>query len=217
MTKRTSKKLGNVYGKFLLADTQRKNNDTVWIVKCLDCGTEQVKSRHSVEKQITQCENCGNPPKRRNSQGHFRERIYHIYTTMLQRTTNPAKDGFEHYGGRGISVCEDWQNDFMKFYDWSMANGYDETKSIDRIDVNANYCPENCRWVDTVKQANNRRSNKTYTINGKTKTVAEWARIYGVDRSLVYNRLRYKWDIEKALTEPVDCKKHTNKYRMRNK
>ena len=212
MAKRTSKKLGNVYGQFVLIDTYRKNNDTVWVVKCTKCGEVQTKSRHSVEKQITECIKCGNPVIQRNVQGHYKDRIYHIFNLMIQRTTNPLKDGYKYYGGRGISVCEEWKADFMKFYNWSMENGYDETKSIDRIDTNGDYCPENCRWVSMQIQQNNRRNNKRYTINGETKTVADWARVYNISRYIVYNRLRAGWGIETALTKEIDCSKHTKKW-----
>lgn len=208
--KRKSKKIGNTYGQFLLLDTYHEK-DTIWVVRCIKCGKVQEKARHSIEQQTTECVECGKPIKHRNTTGHYNERIRHIYTTMLQRTSNPKKEGYERYGGRGIKVCEEWQDDFQNFYSWAMANGYTDKLTIDRIDVNGDYCPENCRWVDAKTQMNNRRSNKVFTIGGKTKTVAQWAEQYGIDRYTVYNRLRLGWSIERALTEPIDTKKISKK------
>lgn len=211
MQKRKSKKIGNIYGNFVLVDTQRENGETTWYVKCLKCGAVQRKNRHSVEKCVAECDGCGKPVKMRNSQGRHKERIYHIYTTMLQRTGNKNKQGYNRYGGRGIRVCDEWENDFMSFYDWSMKNGYSDEKTIDRIDNDGDYNPENCRWVDGITQANNRRTNRRYTINGETKTVAEWAKVFNLDKYLVYGRLRNGWDIQRSLTKPVDKSKWTKK------
>lgn len=212
MGKRKSKKIGNIYGQFKVIDTYCKNKDTVWIVQCQKCGEIQHKSRHSIEKGITECEKCGNPPKKRKSNGHCRERIYHIYTTMLQRTTNENKQGYERYGGSGIRVCDEWQNDFMKFYNWSIENGYCEMSTIDRIDNKGDYSPQNCRWTDARTQANNRSNNRIISAFGEKNTVAELARKYGANRMLVYQRLNRGWNAEEALTRPVDKSKRSKKY-----
>ena len=132
---------------------------------------------------------------------------------MIQRTTNPNKQGYKDYGGRGIKVCREWLKDFMKFYDWSMSHGYTDKMSIDRIDNDKGYSPDNCRWVDMIVQSNNRRGNKVFEINGSKKTVAELSREYGVDRHLIYNRLRLGWDIKKALSQPVDTSKRSKSWK----
>lgn len=104
-------------------------------------------------------------------------------------------------------MCDEWRNDFMKFYEWSYANGYDENAkthecTIDRIDNDKGYCPENCRWVNQFVQHNNTRSNKYVTVDGKRMTVANASRLYNIDQFLVYNRLRHGWTDERAVKTP---------------
>ena len=108
---------------------------------------------------------------------------------MKGRCGIPGYSGYEHYGGRGISVCDEWKNDFMAFYNWAMENGYTDNLSIDRIDVNGNYCPENCRWADSHTQSNNKRNNRYLEIDGKKKTIAEWAKISGIHPQTITDRI----------------------------
>jgi hypothetical protein len=91
-------------------------------------------------------------------------RQYNVWSGMKERCNNPKSKDYKHYGGRGIKVCDEWLNDFQAFYDWSMANGYRDDLSIDRIDVNGNYEPSNCRWATSKEQANNRRKPKEFPI-----------------------------------------------------
>jgi hypothetical protein len=107
------------------------------------------------------------------------------------------------YGARGIIICEEWRNDFKAFYDWAMSNGYREDLTLDRIDVNGNYCPDNCRWVTSKQQANNRRNTRKLTYNGETHSVSEWADILGIKYTVLNARVHYGWDDERVLTQPV--------------
>lgn len=106
---------------------------------------------------------------------------------MRQRCNNPSHNSYVRYGNRGIFVCDEWLS-FENFRDWALNNGYEEDLSIDRIDVNDGYYPENCRWADSITQQNNRRNNHYVTWGGESHTIAEWARIFGI----TYNALYYK-------------------------
>lgn len=125
------------------------------------------------------------------------------YTHMMERCYKPNCSMYYNYGARGITVCDEWKNDNKKFFEWAMANGYKEGLSIDRIDNEKGYSPDNCRWVTNKVQQNNRRNNIFVEINGERKTVAEWADIYGINRYAVYTRIkRLGWNEVKAITTP---------------
>ena len=122
---------------------------------------------------------------------------------MVQRCMNPKNKGYHNYGGRGIKVCDEWLNDSKAFVEWSLANGYEQGLSIDRIDNDGDYSPENCRWATRKQQSNNTRKNLLLTFNGETHTCAEWADIFGVDRNRFHHRLKQGWDLERILNEPA--------------
>lgn len=126
-------------------------------------------------------------------------RLYRIYWGMKSRCYNKKYLWYNDYGARGIRVCDEWLNDFQVFYDWAINNGYKENLSIDRIDVNGNYEPDNCQWITPKQQARNRRSNKYYTINGETHCLSEWCEILNLNYTTVKARLHYGWSIEKTL------------------
>ena len=117
-----------------------------------------------------------------------KERIYEIWANMKYRCNNKNCVNFKNYGGRGIRVCEEW-NAFENFYKWAIDNEYSDNLTLDRIDVNGNYEPENCRWATWEEQANNRRRNSRITYNGETHTISEWARIKNLSPRLICERL----------------------------
>jgi len=142
--------------------------------------------------------------------GKYNTKLYFTYNNILTRLRNPNHSQYKDYGGRGITMCDEWldkENGFINFYNWAMANGYTEGLTIDRKDVNGNYTPNNCQWVTMKAQGNNRRSNVNYTYGGKTMTAAEWSRHLGGNKDLVYNRIRHGWSEERALTTPAKSKK----------
>ena len=123
---------------------------------------------------------------------------------MKGRCYNPNNNRYKYYGGRGITVCDEWKNDFMAFYDWSITHGWKEGLTIDRIDVNGNYCPENCRWIPLSDQMGNRTNSRYLTFNGETKTLAQWSKISGISSDTISNRLNRGWSVEDALNKPLD-------------
>jgi hypothetical protein len=126
--------------------------------------------------------------------------LYEVWKTMKQRCSNPNHISYKNYGGRGIKVCNEWQQDFTSFYEWSNSNGYKQGLTIDRIDNNGNYCPENCRWVDRIIQANNTRGNKYITINNQTDTLSNWLRHYNLTYDKYYKRIKKGFTEQQALT-----------------
>lgn len=119
---------------------------------------------------------------------------------MISRCYKKYSNNYDIYGGRGISICQEWLDDFMNFYNWAMNNGYSDYLSIDRIDPNGNYCPENCKWSTAKEQANNTRSTVFLTYNGKTKPASEWSKITGISRNTITRRKRSGWTDEECLT-----------------
>lgn len=136
-------------------------------------------------------------------------RLYRVWANMIQRCTNPNNRRYKDYGERGIEICPEWRHDYDVFERWAISAGYDEQAefrdcTLDRIDVNKGYSPENCRFVNNVVKCNNKRNNRVLECNGERHTIQEWARIRGVPDYLIRDRLwKLKWDVEKAIMTPV--------------
>lgn len=141
--------------------------------------------------------------KRRKIHGTSSDSIYHVYYAMLSRCTNPQNKRYSGYGGKGITVCEEWSNSYTSFYEWSMANGWKQGLTIDRIDNNKDYCPTNCRWTTMKVQSNNRSNSKYHTLDGESKTLSQWCDIYGKRYDNVKSRLALGWSLKDALEKPV--------------
>jgi hypothetical protein len=134
-------------------------------------------------------------------------RLYGIWINMKSRCYNPNVKAYARYGGRGITICGEWKNNYRAFDAWARANGYRDDLTIDRIDVNGDYEPSNCRWLTREEQNQNRRNNTVLTFDGERKCLTEWARVQGIGQSVLTNRLKRGWSVEKALTYPVDHRK----------
>lgn len=128
--------------------------------------------------------------------GRSKTRLYKTYYNIRDRCYNPKHRSYCYYGGRGIKMCDEWKNSFNSFEEWSLVNGYDPAlpgalNSIDRIDPNGDYAPDNCRWITMREQAANKRNTIRITINGETHTLPEWAQITGVEYATLHRRFRY--------------------------
>lgn len=187
----------------------------MWECRC-DCGNTVIVRSDSLNDGTTR--SCGCLQKdwikqlgahcehKLTRDGQSRDRLFNIWYLMKYRCENPKSNAYINYGERGLSVCDEWsdnENGYDIFKEWAIKNGYSESSCIDRIDNDKGYSPENCRWVDNYTQANNKRSNRVYTIGDETHTVAEWCRIYDIDKKVVYSRLYRQWDFLKALTTPL--------------
>ena len=133
-------------------------------------------------------------------------RLYNIWDKMKARCNKQNNQDYSRYGGRGITVCPEWLSDFKQFYNWAMNIGYQDNLTIDRIDVNGNYEPSNCRWATIKQQANNRRTSHFITIDNETLSLAEWANKVGLDRSTLQKRIDSGWDEIIAVITPLQTK-----------
>lgn len=131
--------------------------------------------------------------------GKYYTRIYRIYNDMKKRCYNHSMINYKNYGGRGIKVCDEWRNDFMNFYNWAMNNGYTDNLTIERIDVDGNYEPNNCKWITYKEQANNRRNNVHLTYAGKTQTMKQWAEELDIKYSTIVTRHRRGYNDKECL------------------
>lgn len=136
--------------------------------------------------------------------GLKKHKLFSVWSNMLGRCYSPTHQAYKDYGARGITVCKEWKEDFVSFFMWAKKEGYRKGLSLDRIDNNKGYSPNNCRWVTMKEQSNNRRSNHLLTFNGRTQTMQQWAEETGINYWTIRDRLaRCYWSIEKALTQPT--------------
>lgn len=131
-----------------------------------------------------------------------RSRLDGVFDKMIARCEDPASDRWERYGGRGIKICQEWRNDRSKFFSWAIENGYEPGLTIDRINNDGDYEPGNCRFVDAFVQQNNTSRNVSITANGKTMTIAQWARHLGVTYSSIQHRYARGWTPEEIIGTP---------------
>lgn len=129
---------------------------------------------------------------------YFNKDWYGTWHSMMDRCYRRSAHNYQRYGGRGISVCDEW-HDIRNFEKWVLSSGYEKGKSIDRINPNGDYCPKNCRWASKKEQANNRCNSVRIEYKGETHTISEWSEIIGVNRSTLSNRYYRGWGIEKML------------------
>ena len=197
---------GKRFGKLTVIEkhSQDKWGGWNWLCRC-DCGNETVVSGGHLRGMKTKSCGCSRKESKNFSHKMTGSRIYSIWQAMKSRCYYDKNKRFKYYGGRGIKVCDEWKNSFISFYEWSMKNGYDENAergqcTIDRIDVNGNYEPNNCRWATIKQQANNTRRNHFIEYNGKTQTVSQWANELGVEPDSIFNRLQKGFTEEEALT-----------------
>lgn len=200
---------GQRFGRLLVISLNHiDNGKAYWNCKC-DCGNQISVLRSSLTSGNTQ--SCGCYKKdldKTRSIKHkmTKTRIFNIWVGMKQRCYNPKSSSYKNYGIRGIKICDEWLQDFMNFYNWSIENGYRENLTIDRIDINGNYEPANCRWITQAEQTRNTRSNVKITINGQTKLLSDWARESGIDRRTISRRIRLGWKNNELLRPIVNIK-----------
>ena len=199
---------GEVFGRLTVVKrcedyiTAGGNRYSQYLCKC-ECGNEVMVRANKLTSSYTN--SCGCLRRERMSKkatihGKSHTKLYRTWFHMRQRCSDRNNKDYNRYGGRGITVCSEWENDFQVFMNWALLNGYSDSLTLDRIDVDSGYYPENCRWSTNIEQMNNTRANHKISYCGQEKTIAEWARIAGLPYNTLYSRLfRYRWPIDKAL------------------
>ena len=187
--------------------------------KCLcDCGNYTiVRAANLKNGAVKSCGCLLHETENKKTHGMSKTRIYKEWCAIKNRCLNTNIPTAENYVNRGITICGEWKDDFQAFYDWAMSHGYDDSLTIERKDVNGNYCPENCCWIPFGEQANNRRRNLSIEYNGKTQNLKEWCKELNLDYKRVHNRMsKLGYSFEEAITKPVMTQKRNkeakNKY-----
>jgi hypothetical protein len=198
---------GNKYGRLKVIErAPHYSKDAYWKCKC-ECGNEIIARGSHLRKGYIQSCGC----LRKSHLGEFTKthgktntRLYHIWINIKYRCNSKTSQAYPMYGGRGIKLFKEWQNNFEAFEKWAINNGYTDDLSIDRINVNGNYEPLNCRWATNVEQMNNRRCNRNIEYNGEIKTLSEWNKTLGKSEKFLASRLRYGYSMEEAMTIPYN-------------
>jgi hypothetical protein len=170
--------LGERFDRLLVVEKIGLSNHKELMWKCIcDCGKETVVNSYALRNGTTRSCGCLCFESRGNHLLLNWKKIHYARTNMLTRCYNKNFSLYSRYGGRGITVCEEWRNNSLLFYNWSISNGFSKELTLDRINNDGNYEPSNCRWVNMQVQSNNRHTNRFLTRNGETHTMAEWSRI----------------------------------------
>ena len=208
--------VGNRYGDLTVIKQVGKASDghLLWLCLC-DCGNETTVSQNHLRRKIggtKRCAECGkkSSAEKNKIHGDFGTRLYSIYYGMLDRVNNTNSCNYARYGARGITVCKEWVESYLAFKKWAILNGYSEELSIDRIDVNGNYTPQNCRWATPKMQGNNRRDCRYITIDGETKTITEWGECVGLSATAIRNRINKGYSNRDAIFTPYRQAKAVN-------
>lgn len=210
----TGKRFGRL--KVIRYDHSDKNRNAVFLCKC-DCGNEKMIMGRRLITRTKPTRSCGCLQKekakqhlsdlekmglvkhnQRRTHGMSKKHIYKVWINMRKRCFNKNHEHYKYYGYKGIKVCDEWNNSFESFYKWALSNGYEKNLTIERIDVNKDYCPENCTWISQKKQIRNRTNTVFIKHNGTTKPMIEWCEIYGVNYKIAHQRYKKGMPFEKV-------------------
>ena len=210
--------VGQRFGRLVVIEDsgEKRRREILWLCQC-DCGKLHLTTSYRLKKNL--CRSCGCLSKEATTERNYKHgmtntRLFSVWMNIKDRCYCKTNKAYKYYGARGIKMCPEWKDNFMAFYEWSMANGYNPNAergkcTIDRINVNGDYEPSNCRWISIKEQERNRRDTHYISYNGTAKSIAEWSEITGINYGTLYSRINDShWSVEKALETPVrHCRK----------
>jgi len=181
-----------------------------WECDC-DCGNKKVIEGSAMKSGLTESCGCLNIElstqrinEHRTKHGFSnKERLYETWKNMKRRCYDKNNKRYENYGGKGVIVCSEWLSDYLNFREWALSNGYESNLTIDRMNVNGNYEPKNCRWATAKQQANNQTRNRILTHEGISRTMSEWAVHLNVTYSTINHRIQRGWNMERIVNTPM--------------
>lgn len=212
--------IGQRFGRLTVIGIEHNDNKKqprwIWRCKC-DCGNEtHVRADYVYHKHSASCGCAVHDNKPNLKHGESKTRLYHIWKSIHSRCS-PVKNKCNaqchyRYGGRGIRVCEEW-DDYENFARWARENGYREDLTIERINNDGNYCPENCRWASVREQTWNRRTTRYVTYQGRNMALAEACKIANAPYKTVFSRIEYQgWSFEKAISTPINATRKLRRF-----
>ena len=195
--------IGSIFGRLTVVEFVGKRNGHIqWKCAC-SCGNYRVVFRGNLTSGSTVscgCHSVEQLVKRSTTHGKSHTKEFSVWHGMRTRCNNPNSDDYPHYGSRGIKVCDRWNHSFENFL--ADMGEVPAGRTIDRIDTNGDYFPENCRWATVTEQNNNKRTNRYITVNGVAKTVLGWEKHLGYTSPVIQQRLRRGWESVEAVTTP---------------
>lgn len=204
---------GRVFGRLTVLHVGMPVEDSsgrrykTWTCEC-SCEKHTIKDIKEKELLYGSVKSCGCLKREvvktvNKTHGKCYTPLYHIWMSMKARCYRESDCGYTNYGARGITICDEWKNDFLAFEEWSLQHGYKQGLSIDRIDNNGRYAPDNCRWVSSEVQANNKRNTRYLTVDGVTKPIAVWAKERNIPVERIRDRiLKLGWSDKDAISKP---------------
>ena len=202
MVKQAQDLTGQKFGRWTVLSLHHKNKKwrtNFWLCKC-ECGTIKIVNGNNLTQHKSL--SCGCYAREQNSLNHqlckdkLRTKIYNSWTNMKKRCLDKKNCMYKNYGYRGITICKEWLDDFQNFYNWAIANGVSLELTLDRIDVNGNYEPSNCRWATYSQQANNKTNNHFITYKDKTMSLSDWARELQINYDYLKNKIKKGYTIQ---------------------
>jgi hypothetical protein len=193
-------------------ETKSNSNHTYWNCKCICGKIRSLQTCQLTSGKVTSC-GCKNLRSIKSSLIQKHRRLYSVYSSMIARCHNPNAISYKYYGAKGITVCDEWKNNFKSFVKWALSNGYNDTLSIDRINNSKGYLPTNCRWVPLSEQSKNKKTSVSYTHNGETHNLKDWCKILDFNYDLAKSRRQYakKKNIEPSFDYVFSAPKHHKK------